>query len=125
MEAWLHSLAARHSWARVLQLGSSHEAGAVAKLSNTSIDHKMFCVAPKPWRRLQGRAVLALQLGETQLGSRTPTVLLDGGMHAREWITPAVSLLVIAQLVKLFKGRRFKLSRNARIQYQICLFESV
>ena len=65
--------------------------------------------------------MLALQLGETQLGSRTPAVLLDGGMHAREWITPAVSLLVIAQLVKLFKGRGFTPGRNARIQYQIYL----
>ena len=33
-----------------------------------------------------------------------PSVLVDGGMHAREWVTVATAIGVLGHLVRLFLG---------------------
>ena len=35
-------------------------------------------------------------------GTKTASVLVDGGMHGREWVTVATSLQVVGQLVQMF-----------------------
>ena len=35
-------------------------------------------------------------------GNKTASVLVDGGMHGREWVTVATSLQVVGQLVQMF-----------------------
>ena len=40
----------------------------------------------------ENRSVLGVKIGESGLGDQTPSVLLDGGMHGREWISPATAL---------------------------------
>ena len=54
----------RHEFVSLLELGQTHE----------------------------GRRILGVRVGRGELGGDTPTVLLDGGMHAREWITVATAL---------------------------------
>ncbi|KRT84501.1 Peptidase [Oryctes borbonicus] len=46
----------------------------------------------------QGRSMWLVKIGS---GNRSkPAILIDGGIHAREWISPAVVLYVIQQLVE-------------------------
>ena len=52
----------------------------------------------------EGRAILGVKIGHSKFGEETPSVLIDGGMHAREWITVATALQIIGRLVKVFKS---------------------
>ena len=57
-------IATRHSFVELLELGRSHE----------------------------DRSILGVKVGRSPLGRDTPSLVLDGGMHAREWITVATAL---------------------------------
>ena len=57
-------IASRHSFVELLELGRSHE----------------------------DRSILGVKIGRSFLGPKTPSLVLDGGMHAREWITVATAL---------------------------------
>lgn len=48
---------------------------------------------------VEGRSIQVVKISHNQ-GGKNPTILLDGGIHAREWIAPATVLYVIQQLVE-------------------------
>jgi len=75
IQDYLKDLARRHPEVVELeQLGSSHE----------------------------GRAIWMVKIGRGAAGELTPSMLVDGGMHAREWVTVGTALSLIGHLVKLF-----------------------
>ena len=43
-------------------------------------------------RSHENRSILGVKIGHSFLGPETPSLVLDGGMHAREWITVATAL---------------------------------
>ena len=43
-------------------------------------------------RSHEDRSILGVKIGRSFLGKETPSLVLDGGMHAREWITVATAL---------------------------------
>ena len=43
----------------------------------------------------QGRKILMLKVGTSPRGDQTRAVWVDGGIHAREWIAPAVATFLI------------------------------
>ena len=60
----MQDISSRHSFVSLLELGRSHE----------------------------NRSVLGVKIGLSHLGAETPSLVVDGGMHAREWITVATAL---------------------------------
>lgn len=48
---------------------------------------------------LEGRELIFLKVSGNRNASN-PVVLIDGGIHAREWIAPATVLYIIQQLVE-------------------------
>lgn len=75
IQEYLKDLARRHpEVVQVEQLGLSHE----------------------------GRAIWMVKIGRGAAGELTPSMLVDGGMHAREWVTVGTALSLIGHLVKLF-----------------------
>lgn len=60
----LQDISSRHSFVELLELGRSHE----------------------------NRSILGVKIGRSFLGAETPSMVVDGGMHAREWITVATAL---------------------------------
>ena len=56
-------------------------------------------------RSHENRSLLAVKIGWSKLGEKTPSGIIDGGMHGREFISPATALYIIAQLVQTFKNR--------------------
>lgn len=49
------------------------------------------------------RKMWLIKIGSS--GVNKPVILIDGGIHAREWISPAVVLYIIHQLVENSKNR--------------------
>ncbi|KAJ4438864.1 hypothetical protein ANN_14817, partial [Periplaneta americana] len=47
----------------------------------------------------EGRDMIVIKISSGGSGSR-PAILIDGGIHAREWIAPAMALYIINQLVE-------------------------
>ena len=43
-------------------------------------------------RTHENRSILGVKVGWSSLGEETPSVVIDGGMHGREWISPATAL---------------------------------
>ena len=43
-------------------------------------------------RSHENRSILGVRIGHSFLGPESPSLVLDGGMHAREWITVATAL---------------------------------
>ena len=62
--SYLEDISSRHQFVELLDLGKTHE----------------------------NRTILAVKIGNSALGDDTPSVVIDGGMHAREWITPATAI---------------------------------
>jgi len=48
----------------------------------------------------EGRALKVLQIGNGGRGSRKQAVWIDGGIHAREWISPATVSYIMMELVE-------------------------
>ncbi|ERL83355.1 hypothetical protein D910_04253 [Dendroctonus ponderosae] len=50
----------------------------------------------------EGRDILALKIssGESETAVAKPTILIDAGIHCREWIAPTVALYILYQLVQ-------------------------
>lgn len=48
---------------------------------------------------LEGRNLVFAKIS-TNPNANNPIILIDGGIHAREWIAPAVVLYVLQQLVE-------------------------
>ncbi|KAL1456823.1 hypothetical protein WDU94_001519 [Cyamophila willieti] len=48
----------------------------------------------------EGRPIQAIKISHGGSGNENPTILMDGGIHAREWISPAMVLYVLHQLVE-------------------------
>lgn len=51
----------------------------------------------------EGRKVQAIKIGTR--GKNKPIIIIDGGIHAREWISPAVVLYLIQELVEKSENR--------------------
>ena len=66
--------------------------------------HPAFVHLEEVGRSHEGRPLLGLRVGRGALGAATPTVLVDAGMHGREWVTVATVLATIGNLIKLFLG---------------------
>jgi len=47
----------------------------------------------------EGRDMIVLKISSGGGGTR-PVVLVDGGIHAREWVAPGMALYIIYQLVE-------------------------
>ena len=47
----------------------------------------------------QGRDMVVIKISSGGNGTR-PVILVDGGIHAREWVAPAMALYIINQLVE-------------------------
>ena len=52
----------------------------------------------------EGREILGIKIGESRYGADTRSVIIDGGMHAREWITVATAINMCGRIIKLFKS---------------------
>lgn len=50
-------------------------------------------------RSTEGRVMKIIKISE-DLTCNSPVILIDGGIHAREWISPAMVLYVINQLIE-------------------------
>ena len=66
--------------------------------------HPDFVHLEEVGRSHEGRPLLGVRIGRGALGAATPSVLVDAGMHGREWVTVATVLATIGHLVKLFLG---------------------
>ena len=60
----LQDISTRYPFVELLELGRSHE----------------------------NRSLLAVKIGWSKLGEETPSGVIDGGMHGREFISPATAL---------------------------------
>ena len=50
---------------------------------------------------VEGRALKVIKIGKPRSnGSAKPAIWIDGGIHAREWVSPATVLYFINQLVE-------------------------
>lgn len=52
----------------------------------------------------EGRDLLAIKISTG--GSNKPAILVDGGIHAREWLAPATTTYIIQQLVENQANRK-------------------
>ena len=77
LNAFLDSLAASNDWASVINIGKS----------------------------LEGRDMNVLAL--TKAGPGKPNIWLEAGIHAREWIAPAVATFIIRELVSFLNFNLF------------------
>jgi murein tripeptide amidase MpaA len=48
----------------------------------------------------EGKPLKVLQISTSGRGSRKPAIFIDGGIHAREWISPATVTFIIHELVE-------------------------
>ena len=71
LNAWLEEKAAANDFASVINIGKSYE----------------------------GRDMKVLAI--TKAGPGKPNIWLEAGIHAREWIAPAVATYIVNQLVSL------------------------
>ena len=71
INAWLEEKAAANDFASVINIGKSYE----------------------------GRDMKVLAI--TKAGPGKPNIWLEAGIHAREWIAPAVATYIVNQLVSL------------------------
>ena len=54
-------------------------------------------------KSVEGRELRVIKIGTTPTnGSERPSIWIDGGIHAREWISPAAVEYLVYQLVENF-----------------------
>lgn len=56
----------------------------------------------------EGRPLYVVRVSSSSSGSK-PAVWVDGGIHAREWISPAVATYILQQLVEVPANQRLLL----------------
>lgn len=49
----------------------------------------------------EGRPLYVVRISSSSSGQSKPAIWIDGGIHAREWISPAVATYIIRQLVEV------------------------
>ena len=84
-------------------------ASGVRTLADTYGDHCRLVELPDP--SVEGRPILALELGDAS-GSERRTTIYVGGVHAREWIPPEALLYLCADLLRRGRRRRADLRRG-------------
>ncbi|XP_022916595.1 carboxypeptidase B-like [Onthophagus taurus] len=70
----------------------------VSYLQRLAVDYPEKVVLEEFGTSYEGRPLYVIKIGSGP--SSNPAVLIDGGIHAREWISPAVTLYTIKQLVE-------------------------
>ena len=72
MEDWQYKIAAKHDFnTKVHELGTTFE----------------------------GRAILGLEMGDLDIASEKPKIVIDCGVHAREWIGPAAGRQFVHEML--------------------------
>lgn len=63
--------------------------------------------------------IIIFFFSSSQIGSRTnigrPLILIDAGIHAREWIAPASAIFLIHELVKRFDSNQTDQSNESSV----------
>lgn len=54
----------------------------------------------------EGRPLYVVRISSSSSSGSKPAIWIDGGIHAREWISPAVATYVIQQLVEVPSNER-------------------
>ena len=67
-------------------------------LKELAVSHPGLVSLESIGKSYEGRDLLMIKISSG--GSGIPAVLIDAGIHAREWIAPAMALYVINQLVE-------------------------
>ena len=61
-------------------------------------------------KSVEGRAIKVIQIGRPRAdGTTKPAVWIDGGIHAREWISPSSVEYVVHELVENYASPRNKI----------------
>ncbi|XP_071538310.1 carboxypeptidase B-like [Panulirus ornatus] len=90
--------AARASGSRAMDWTSYHTYQEIMDwLESLAADHPDLCKVENVGSSFEGRTMKMLTLGKG--GPGKPAIFIDGGIHAREWISPATVTYMINELV--------------------------
>lgn len=68
----------------------------MVKMSRNYKDVTLFSIG----RSFEGREMYGLKISSDVKNSVKPAILIEAGIHAREWIAPVTALFAISELVK-------------------------
>ena len=54
----------------------------------------------------EGRDIVMIKICSSGHCGKKPAILIDGGIHAREWISPAATLMLIDKIVNTVKSSK-------------------
>jgi len=70
-----------------------------AYLQELAVNYPRLVTLESIGRSYQGRDMIVIKISSGGNGTR-PVILVDGGIHAREWVAPGMALYIINQLVE-------------------------
>ena len=70
-----------------------------AYLQEVALNYPQLVTLQTIGQSYEGRDMIVIKISSGGNGNR-PVVLVDGGIHAREWVAPAMTLYIINQLVE-------------------------
>jgi murein tripeptide amidase MpaA len=70
-----------------------------AYLQELAVNYPQLVTLESIGKSYQGRDMVVIKISSGGNGTR-PVILVDGGIHAREWVAPAMALYIINQLVE-------------------------
>ena len=60
-------------------------------------------------KSVEGRELRVMKIGKPRSdGTQKPAIWIDGGIHAREWISPAATAYVVTQLLENYDSIEIK-----------------
>ena len=74
-------------------------------MEETALAHPTFTKLIDMGRSVEGRKLYVLKLGMSPLGENTRAVWLDGGIHAREWISVSTATYILKNLITNFTAQ--------------------
>lgn len=57
-------------------------------------------------KSFENRDIKTITISDTNINSTKNTILVDGGIHSREWIAPATALYIIHELIEKIENNR-------------------